>query len=183
MMYELIDTYEKFLDSGTFERLSALDYLNDYSRPLLSTRRIVFLIPLAGSTSPDQLKADLAEMSIDEAANGASLGTSWIYNQFPYVYCNHELKPLAHDLLPAQLQANFSNWRSMGAPTYYFLCETVSHNCKIIFSVQLGIVVIVCNALKIVIILAIFLVLLNDPLLTIEDAAVASLMKEHARCV
>jgi len=71
-----------------------------------------------------------------------------------------------------------SNWRPFGNKVDYCLAEPVPQRCTVEFSSQLAAVVIIFNAVKVVVLLYIFLGVKENPLITVGDAIASFLQRE-----
>jgi len=185
----LLRAYEPAFERKRLERLDVLSCINEYSQPLQASRGNVFLVTQNSSVLYNGTRLYSNVVDISSADEGGhqycrdpDLGTQWIYSQFT-VFPNGfhgsvgVCVPRAYDTLLSQLKSNPSSWTPFSSTIDYCLSERMEQQCTLNFSIHIGIIVIVCNALKLIVMLCSAMILRHSPLLTIGDA-VSSFLQE-----
>jgi hypothetical protein len=182
----ILRAYKPALEQKHLERLDVLSCISEYSQPLQASRGNVFLVTQNSSIlyNNTQLYSNVVDISpADEYGHqycrDPDLGSQWIYSQFPVFPYGNRLGcvPRAYDTLLSQLKSNPSSWRPFSSTIDYCLSERMEQQCTLNFSVHIGVIVILCNALKLVVMLCSAMILRHNPLLTIGDA-VSSFLQE-----
>jgi len=178
----LLRAYEPALERKRLERLDVLSCINEYSQPLQASRGNVFLVTQNSSVLYNGTRLYSNVVDISSADEGGhqycrdpDLGTQWIYSQFT-IFPNGDhgwigdCVPRAYDTLLSQLKSDPSSWTPFSSTIDYCLSERMEQQCTLNFSIHIGIIVIICNALKLIVMLCSAMILRHSPLLTIGDA-------------
>jgi len=185
----LLRAYKPAFEKKRLEQLDVLGCINEYSQPLQASRGNVFLVPRNGSIPYADIKlhsnvVDLSPADVygHQYCRDPDLGTQWIYSQFTVFPNGNRLGletcvPRAYDTLLSQLKSKPSSWTPFSSTIDYCLSERMEQRCTLNFSIHLGIIVILCNALKLIIMLCSATILRHNPLLTIGDA-MSSFLRE-----
>ena len=152
---------------SSYERLDNENCIDAYSSKLVTNRRNVVLVSSDKNSSNSVLAFDRSEIS----SEGDMDPTNWICSQDP------SSEALTCD--STAILQNATKWEVFEHPIDYCLSEQTTGSCAVKFSVSLGIVVIVCNFIKLGI--ELYLLLfgnLGDAITCVGDAIVSFIEEE-----
>ncbi|OCT55026.1 hypothetical protein CLCR_02775 [Cladophialophora carrionii] len=168
-------------DPDSWERLDKKACINAYATNFLDNRRTLVLVASnsTGQKNESVLDTRLYLFSPD-------LGLDWICTSDPYM--TNKIGPLADPIdrmLPCEtyvdrVKAIADQWQPYGYDVQYCLSQRVPGRCSYSGNVPIVAVVVVCNVIKVVVMLFVALRLEDHPLITVGDA-VESFLNENDR--
>jgi len=156
--------------AGQLFRLESGDCIRDYATTFQTTQRRVILITANDSSVPYYSEYD----------NFRGIESCGRYpNPFAWVCGSEQQCGQSSDAcIQVASKLNPENWTALGSKVAYCLSEQPEQKCSVEFSLQLAIVVMVCNLTKLMALLYAFLFVKDNPLLTPGDAIASFLQRE-----
>ncbi|MCJ1378955.1 hypothetical protein MMC17_002054 [Xylographa soralifera] len=152
---------------SSYERLDNENCIDAYSSKLVANRRNVVLVSSDKNSSNSVLAFDRSEIS----SEGDSDPTNWLCSQDPTA------EALTCD--SSAILQNATKWEVFEHPIEYCLSEQTTGSCAVKFSFSLGIVVIVCNFIKLSIELYLLFFGNLDKAITCVGDAIVSFIEEE----
>lgn len=159
------------LQTGQIDILEPLECLNTYARPFQGIRGSVVLV--YSNNSADRTSISFAGWEgLQYNTKSQCPPFSWICGRRcvgPYDDpCQTKL---------ASFRKDISSWKPYGENVKHCLSERIPQNCRLLYSPQLAVVIIILNIFKSLIMLYVVLMTSESPLMTIGDAIVSFLQR------
>lgn len=162
--------YEQIqLNVSTYDRLSNEECISTYSQRLISDRRSVVAVSSATNDTNSVFVFDASEID----SGGDTDPSNWICSQSTELVGAEDL---TCDATPYLEQPE--DWKLFGYPIVYCLSERVPGSCAVKYSIELAIIVIVCNAVKLLVEIYILYSGWLDNAITCVGDAIASFLLE-----
>ena len=192
--YDVILAYEEFLEGdphGSYEgihaldnsiqaqakdwdRLSPLECIDEYANVYINTRRNLVAVL---SNTTERTTNGSVDRVISYNFNPTDDHFYWICNAYDgierYGYTeleNVDFSEVRCDNKIDKVRANVANWTIAGKRVEYCMSEQVSSRCTLGFSYIIGIMVIICNVCKFVVMIAVAVSVKDRPVVTVGDA-------------
>ncbi|KAL5384274.1 hypothetical protein DPSP01_005420 [Paraphaeosphaeria sporulosa] len=163
-LYKYYDQIQK--NASAWERLSNSDCIQAYSNVFLTGRRNVVLISSEKNTTNSVL-----DYGISELDNGGMDNNWWICSKVQdggNVKCQ-----------PDDLKAKADNWTVWGYPIDYCLSEKIEDVCEVEFSMDIMVVVIIFNIIKVIAMTWVLLRYNAEDILTTVGDSVSSFLERE----
>ncbi|KAF2446815.1 hypothetical protein P171DRAFT_409004 [Karstenula rhodostoma CBS 690.94] len=163
-LYEYYDQIQK--NASSWERLSNRDCIEAYSNVFMTARRNLVLVSKEKNTTNSVL-----DYGISELDDGGMDNNWWICSRVQdggNVKCQ-----------PDDFKANADNWTVWGYPIDYCLSERTEDVCEVEFSVDIMLVVIVFNVIKVIAMTWVLLRYNAENILTTVGDSVSSFFKRE----
>lgn len=165
--------------AGNLERLEPLDCINGYARPFQGSLGNVILI-----VNPVEDEAPFINFNLSALPqnDGYRDWFSWVCNEEDWKWPLNEREPCGRGKL-ANITAEPDSWEPNlpGQIVEYCLSERLPEHCKVKFSQNLIIVVIIFNFIKAVLMAFTALKTIENPILNIGDAVSSFLQHEDKK--
>jgi hypothetical protein len=167
------------VNSGTLQHLSNADCISAYGTTFQSTYGDLILVTNV-TTAPLCYQYTTLDPEVDEYDQHDQYETSiidpfgWVCNQSNIIWHNES----ACSSRLAATRDNSTTWHPFELTVSYCLAAVQQERCKLQISIQLLLVVIAFNLIKVAVLGSFLLFVKDDPLLTIGDA-IASFLQEE----
>lgn len=166
---EKISHLHQLSREGRLERLENVDCINAYAQMIQSNRGSVLLVA-QGDVEPDLSTKWLADSS----------PLSWLVDsrsaarEDPYQWICGTATDCAGRI--DEVRAAATNWTILGSNVQYCLSEKIESECTIRWSLEIGIIVLVLNLFKAILMVCTLLGIEEEPLMAMGDA-IASFLR------
>ena len=162
--------------NGSLERMNNSRCIQAYAHDYLSDRSNLLLIGSDENSTSTPTVFSIA--SVDYTYN-SQLGGDCVQDVYDWICPKYDCPDSCQAHLP-QILADASHWKPAHVEIKFCLSQQTPERCKLQFSLQIVIVVIVINTLKMILMLYVVFGLNETPLMIIGDAIASFLNKEDS---